>query len=168
MLLKLIQKWNELMGHLSGVSLNEWQVWRKGGMRPSNVPSHPEMIYKQGGWHGYGHWLGAGRKESGSDDVYGGKQTFRPFGKSLLYARSLKLKGQIEWRAWAKSGGRPSDIPSNPNQIYKHDGWQGYEHWLGTCKIRGKFQLLHPAAPYYPFPRGKFHTRGNIWSFTVG
>jgi len=28
--------------------------------------------------------------------------------------------------------------------------------------------LLPPAPPYYNFPRGKFHTRGNIWSFTVG
>ena len=25
-----------------------------------------------------------------------------------------------------------------------------------------------PAPPYFPFPRGKPHTRGNIWSFTVG
>ena len=31
-----------------------------------------------------------------------------------------------------------------------------------------KGQLLHPAAPYYPSPRGKFHTGGNTWSFTVG
>ena len=28
--------------------------------------------------------------------------------------------------------------------------------------------LLPPAPPYYPFPRGKIHTRCNIWSFTVG
>ena len=34
-------------------------------------------------------------------------------------------------------------------------------------KLR-KCLLLHPATPYYPSPRGKFHTRGNIWSFTVG
>ena len=39
-----------------------------------------------------------------------------------------------------------------------------FEHF----HLQGKFQLLHPATPYYPFPRGKFHTRGNIWSFTVG
>ena len=32
---------------------------------------------------------------------------------------------------------------------------------------QGKFQLLPPAPPYYPFPRGKIHTRGNIWGFTV-
>ena len=27
---------------------------------------------------------------------------------------------------------------------------------------KGKFQLLPPAPPYYPFPRGKIHTRGNM------
>ena len=31
--------------------------------------------------------------------------------------------------------------------------------------LQGQSQLL---PPYYPFPRGKLHTRGNIWSFTVG
>ena len=46
------------------------------------------------------------------------------------------------------------------------------EKVLAACPAattpHGKCQLLHPATPYYPFPRGKFHTRGNIWSFTVG
>ena len=23
-------------------------------------------------------------------------------------------------------------MPSNPDKPYKHDGWQGYGHWLGT------------------------------------
>jgi len=37
-----------------------------------------------------------------------------------------------------------------------------------SATSQGKCQLLHPATPYYPSPRGKFHTRGNIWSFAVG
>ena len=32
----------------------------------------------------------------------------------------------------------------------------------------GSFQMLPPALPYYPIPRGNPHTRGNTWSFTVG
>ena len=35
-------------------------------------------------------------------------------------------------------------------------------------KVRRKCLLLHPATPYYPSPRGKFHTRGNMWSCTAG
>ena len=49
-------------------------------------------------------------------------------------------------------------------------GGGGRDHervWRRVSTLR-KGQLLHPATPYYPFPRGKFHTKGNIWSFTVG
>ena len=46
-------------------------------------------------------------------------------------------------------------------------GWNGHLTPKDSGVLR-KCQLLHPATPYYPFPRGKFHTRGNIWSFTVG
>ena len=38
----------------------------------------------------------------------------------------------------------------------------------GGAAGQGKSRLLPRAPPYYPFPRGKIRTRGNIWSFTVG
>ena len=31
-----------------------------------------------------------------------------------------------------------------------------------------KIPAAVPCAPILPFPRGKIHTRGNIWGFTVG
>ena len=30
---------------------------------------------------------------------------------------------------------RPANIPSHPDKVYKHDGWQGYGHWLGTGNV---------------------------------
>ena len=39
---------------------------------------------------------------------------------------------------------------------------------LPATRTQRKYQLLHPAPPYYPFPRRKVHTMGNIWGFTVG
>ena len=27
---------------------------------------------------------------------------------------------------------RPGNMPSDPSKNYKHQGWQGYVHWLGT------------------------------------
>ena len=42
--------------------------------------------------------------------------------------------------------------------------WHRRDRWVALRKC----QLLHPATPYYPFPRGNIHTMGNIWSFTVG
>ena len=60
----------------------EWKVWRKEGMCPPNVPSHPERTYKDGGWQGWGHWLGAGNQSSKAKT-----EQFLPFDQALRAAR---------------------------------------------------------------------------------
>ena len=109
-------------------SQTEWNDWGKTGVRPKNIPSHPYRTYKQDGWQGYGHWLGTGT-------VAPHVKQFLPFKKALLYACSLELKGVNEWRDWAKTGGRPANMPSHPERTYKHEGWRGYGHWLGTGAV---------------------------------
>ena len=37
-----------------------------------------------------------------------------------------------------------------------------------TSRDKANPSCCPPAPPYHPFPRVKIHTRGNIWSFTVG
>ena len=114
-----------------------WGVWSSSGARPANIPSAPDRVYKHDGWQGYGHWLGNG------DVAGGGTEEFLPFEKALLHARSLKLKGQAAWYAWSNSVARPANIPVAPDQVYKHEGWQGYGHWLGTGNIQqGKQEYL--------------------------
>ena len=51
---------------------------------------------------------------------------FLPFKKALLHARSLKLKSYNEWEVWRKSGERQANMPSRPDQVYKHVGWRRY------------------------------------------
>ena len=103
----------------------DWEAWSKSGARPANIPSAPIKVYKHDGWQGYGHWLGTG-------NVAPKDQQFLPFKTALLHARSLDLKGRAEWRRWCKNGERAANIPSHPEATYKHEGWQGYGHWLGT------------------------------------
>ena len=57
---------------------------------------------------------------------------FLPFSEALPLARSLGLANRAEWLAWCKEGMRPPNVPSNPQAVYKHDGWQGWGQWLGT------------------------------------
>ena len=33
-------------------------------------------------------------------------------------------------------------MPSGPDEVYKHDGWQGYGHWLGTGNVAPKDKQL--------------------------
>ena len=76
-----------------------------------------------------------------------------PFKQALLYARSLKLKSRTEWKVWSKSEGREANIPSTPERSYRHDGWQGYGHWLGTGNlVGGKLAFL-------PFKKALLHAR---------
>ena len=47
-------------------SLREWQAYCHGdlkdtkGLRPPDIPSHPDMVYKGKGWKGYPDFLGYG------------------------------------------------------------------------------------------------------------
>jgi len=119
---------------LNLASKMEWSVWCKEGMRPAYLPSTPNQTYKDGGWQGWGHWLGTG-------NIKRGTQQFLDFYEALLVARALRLTSSTEWRAWCKSGARPANVPANPEQVYVHDGWMGYTHWL--CHAN----LDPPAAP---------------------
>ena len=60
-----------------------------------------------------------------------------PFGEARQHVVSLNLKSPKAWEMWCKSGQRPANIPSNPQRAYKHDGWQGCDHWLGTGNPAG-------------------------------
>jgi hypothetical protein len=59
------------------------------------------------------------------------RREWRPFEEAREFARSLGLKGKIEWQEYAKSGKRPADIPSSPDKIYK-SRWKGWKDWVGT------------------------------------
>ena len=56
---------------------------------------------------------------------------FLPFEEAREFARNLNLNGQAAWKKWSKSGKRPDDIPSHPDDVYKDSGWISWANWLG-------------------------------------
>ena len=120
-----------------------WQAWCKvEGMRPPNMPARPDITYKGSGWQGWGHWLGTGNQSSKAK-----KAQFLPFDEALRVARALQLASHAEWLAWCKSGVRPCNVPSHPDEVYGHGGWIGWADWLGssnhmTKQIRPFFEAL--------------------------
>ena len=113
----------------------EWPAWCVSSAPPANIPSNPHTTCRHDGWQGHGHWLGTGNLRT---------KDFVPFKKALLYARSLKLKTNTEWRQWCKSGACPANILSSPGQSYKYEGWQGCGHWLGTVAVAPKDHQFLP------------------------
>ena len=45
-------------------------------------------------------------------------------------------------------------MPSTPDQVYKHEGWQGWGHWLGTGKVGVKKDQN-----FLPFKKALLYTR---------
>jgi hypothetical protein len=111
----------------------EWWAWSKSEQRPSDIPAHPERAYRNDGWISWPDWLG-------------GRVAWKSFTEGRALARGLELKGQVAWKEWRKSGQRPSDIPSDPSQTYRDDGWISWPDWLGY----------------------KGQARGNMLPFAVG
>ena len=60
-----------------------------------------------------------------------------PFAAARAIVRKLNMKSEKEWRAWSKSGQRPSNIPSRPSSTYRDDGWISTADWLGYGSAGG-------------------------------
>jgi hypothetical protein len=106
-----------------------WEVWRKSGEKPRDIPAHPERVYRNSGWVNLANFLGYE-----SQHVTAISARMLPFMEARPVVRKLKLKSQKEWWAWSKSGKRPSNIPSDPSRKYRDAGWMSWPDWLGNGK----------------------------------
>ena len=127
-------------------SFRKWQEWSKSGMRPSNIPSCPETVYKDSGWKSRTDFLG---------------NEFLPFEEAREFVRSLNFKNGKEWKEWSKSGMRPSNIPSSPDKFYKDKGWKSVTNFLGN-----EFLPFEEAREFVRSLNLKNHREWKEWSKT--
>jgi len=132
-------------------SPGEWFEYRKSGQRPPDIPSAPNVVYKDAGWIGWRDWLGYIPPERPRRD-------WRPFEEARAYVHTLGLKSQTKWREYCKSGEKPDDIPASAAWVYrvnreetdKHNdtqadydgGWRGTADWLGVVNQWNRPALL--------------------------
>lgn len=103
---------------------DEWQRYCRNELthlepKPQDIPSSPYAVYQFHGWNGMRDWLGT------THDM-----KYFPFEEAKEFVQSLNLKSANEWRKYCKSSSKPSDIPDNPEYIYKDNGWKGWKDWL--------------------------------------
>jgi hypothetical protein len=114
-------------------SQKEWKEWSKSGQRPFNIPSNPQTTYRDDGWISMPDWLGNGGTSNQARHV-----NMLPFAAARAYVRKLKLRSAKEWKEWSKSGQRPTDIPSSPDQTYRDAGWISWPDWIGCARVAWK------------------------------
>ena len=104
-------------------SVKEWKEWCNSGERPPDIPFNPDRDYKGEGWLSWGDFLG-----------YRPAGEWQDFEKARDRVRSLGLKSRDEWKERSKSGKRPKGIPSDPDRVYKGEGWLSWGDFLGYNK----------------------------------
>lgn len=72
------------------------------------------------------------------------KKDFISFEDSLKIVRSLNIKNQKDWVIKFKELNLASfKIPSNPDKIYKDNGWISYSNWLGLSNYRNLSKIKY-------------------------
>jgi Phage-integrase repeat unit len=82
-----------------------------------------------------------------------GQSRWRNFEGAREFAVALGLHGLREWNAWKKTGQRPKDIPSNPEKIYRDQGWAGMSDWLGYAPRASRHNPFRPFTEARDFAR---------------
>ncbi len=116
----------EYVRSLNLKSGTEWRNYYKTNTLPHNVPIDAAKIYKDKGWVSMGDWLG-------NNVVATQLKTYLPFKEARAFVWTLNLKSFDEYKSWWKEN-RPNNIPANPNNTYKNDGWLSMGDWVGTTK----------------------------------
>jgi hypothetical protein len=102
--------------------------FRKSYKNPEKIPGHPWDVYKtQGTWVSWPDFTGTGK-------VANQNREFKSFKDAKIFAISLNLKGISAWREYCKSGDKPDDIHSVPQNIYKKE-WTTWGDFLGNGAI---------------------------------
>ena len=109
-------------------SSKDWAQQYEKGTIPSNIPLSPNSVYIKSGWVSWGDWLG-------SEYVANQQRVYKKHNVAKSFIKKLGLKSVAEWKDYCKSGKKPQDIPNNPDQFYKDEGWIGFGDWLGTGTI---------------------------------
>lgn len=133
--------YEEARAYVVRLGLMSWKEWRRYSAgkisslppRPANIPSNPAVVYRDAGWCGIAHWLGAGDSSIG----LGSKMV--PYETARSFVQSLGIKTQMEWYAYKRGEMphlplRPANVPARPEICYRKRGWTGWGDFLGTGK----------------------------------
>jgi len=110
---------------------NSWKAYKDWVRKEkvSDLPTHPEVVYKNDGWVDIFDWLGK------NENLKPKNKFFLSFLEARLVVRLKGFQRLNDYQEWKE---RPHNIPSNPSRTYKDDGWINWEDWLGFKNKPGR------------------------------
>jgi hypothetical protein len=138
------RSFNDARSFVRGLDLKSgtgWRKYRRGeltskGKKPKDIPSNPNLVYRDVGWVSWGDWLGTGT-------IAFKNRKLRSFKEARKFVRNLRLRNVDDWHKYCRGEllGKqeiPQDIPRRPDYVYKYKGWTSWGDWLGATNIKGE------------------------------
>lgn len=135
----------------------QWRAFSQSLSKPENIPARPDKVYFMDGWKNMGDWIG-------TKFISTRQREYLNFESARKYVRILNLKNRDEWRSFSKSELKPKNIPSNPMNVYKNDGWIDMGDWLGTGNISNRLKEYRPFNESRKFVRNLNFTKIEQWT----
>ena len=116
-------------------NFDEWRFFCKTDKFPSGkLPKAPQGFYKNQGWISWGDFLGT---KSNSNQ----KRKYMSYTEAKEWVKNLALKSMSEYRDYCKGNyshlpKKPINLPVAVGEIYKNNGWRGFQDFLGYDKPR--------------------------------
>ena len=64
------------------------------------------------------------------------EKTYLNYKEARSKVRSLNIKSPHEWKRYCYIHDLPYGVPSNPDLVYRRNGWNNYRDWLGVKVIK--------------------------------
>jgi hypothetical protein len=110
----------------------EWNEYRKSGNKPDDIPSTPNVVYKNEGWKSIPDWLGNG-------NLSNKYRIWLTFEECQKFTQKNNITSQIEWEKFGKLDKRPSNIPSHPDREFPKQ-WKGWPDFLGIDRVAHQYR----------------------------
>ena len=69
------------------------------------------------------------------------EKTYLNYKEARSKVRSLNIKSPHEWKRYCYIHDLPYGVPSNPDLVYRRNGWNNYRDWLGVKVIKIKKRI---------------------------
>ncbi len=103
-----------------------YKKWAMTSERPLDVPAAPHYVYRNRGWTDWYDWLGHSNTQT--------TRQYLSFDEARAFMHEQSLVGSLDWDEWCRNRLRPNSIHSNPAVFYRHQGWQGWQDFLGSAE----------------------------------
>ncbi|MBW8191397.1 hypothetical protein K0504_10135 [Neiella marina] len=114
---------------LNGIaSSRQYRAWEN---RPSELPADPAAYYsKTGDWSSWSEFTGSGHVSATQIGA-----SYCGIEAATRYAHNIGASTVKAWREHIRSGSKPDNIPSCPDDVYR-DQWTGWESFLAPKSNR--------------------------------